>query len=74
MNFSDYLQLLRVHRAKEYFDANEIDVAEVAKKVGYENEITFKRTFQKSESLTPQKYIQQISVKQNDIQPEGINS
>lgn len=59
VNFSDYLQLLRVHRAKEYFDANETDVAEVARKVGYENEITFKRAFQKSEVLTPRKYVQQ---------------
>ncbi|MCL6459856.1 MAG: helix-turn-helix domain-containing protein [Gorillibacterium sp.] len=59
VNFSDYLQLLRVHRAKEYFDANVKDIAEVAKKVGYENEITFKRAFHKSEFLIRRNYVQQ---------------
>jgi AraC-like DNA-binding protein len=61
VNFSDYLQLLRVQRAKEYFAMGEMDVAKVAAKVGYDNEITFKRAFQKSEFLTPRKYIQQIA-------------
>jgi YesN/AraC family two-component response regulator len=61
VNFSDYLQLLRVQRAKEYFAAGETDVAKVAAKVGYDNEITFKRAFQKSEFQTPRKYIQQIA-------------
>jgi len=63
VNFSDYLQLLRVHRAKEYFDKGETDVAETARKVGYENEITFKRAFQKAEFLTPRKYVQQQRLK-----------
>jgi len=58
VNFSDYLQLLRVHRAKVLFDEGASDVTMVAKQVGYENEITFKRAFQKVELLTPRKYVQ----------------
>ncbi len=60
VNFIDYLHLLRVQKAKEYFDAGERDVLAVAKKTGYENETTFKRAFLRVESITPRKYVQQI--------------
>lgn len=59
VNFIDYLHLLRVQKAKEYFDAGEKDVLAVAKKTGYENETTFKRAFLRIESTTPRKYVRQ---------------
>ena len=60
VNFIDYLHLLRVQKAKSYFDAGERDIQAVAKKTGYENETTFKRAFLRVESTTPRKYVQQI--------------
>lgn len=60
VNFIDYLHLLRVQKAKNYFDAGERDILAVAKKTGYENETTFKRAFLRVESTTPRKYVQQI--------------
>ena len=39
VNFIDYLHLLRVQKAKEYFDAGERDVLAVAKKTGYETRL-----------------------------------
>lgn len=59
VNFIDYLHLLRVEKAKSYFDAGEKDILAVAKKSGYENETTFKRAFLRVESITPRKYVQQ---------------
>ena len=60
VNFIDYLHLLRVQKAKSFFDAGERDILAVAKKTGYENETTFKRAFLRVESITPRKYVQQI--------------
>lgn len=60
VNFIDYLHLLRVEKAKSYFDAGEKDILAVAKKSGYENETTFKRAFLRVESITPRKYVQQV--------------
>lgn len=60
VNFIDYLHLLRIQKAKSYFDAGEKDILAVAKKTGYENETTFKRAFLRVESITPRKYVQQV--------------
>ena len=60
VNFIDYLHLLRVQKAKEYFDAGATNILEIARKTGYENDITFKRAFQRVESVTPKKYIDAV--------------
>lgn len=60
VNFIDYLHLLRVQRAKEYFDGGNYDIMDVAQKTGYENEITFKRAFMRIESITPRQYVQKV--------------
>lgn len=58
VNFIDYLHLLRIQKAKALFDSGALDVLEVARSAGYENEITFKRAFLRFESITPRKYMQ----------------
>lgn len=63
VNYIDYLHLLRVHRAKEYFDNGETDILFVAQKTGYENESTFKRAFLRIESTTPRKYVNRLTEK-----------
>ena len=57
MNFVDYLQIKRVEYAKELIAQGNYDVLEVAKKIGYENEVTFKRAFVKNEGITPREYV-----------------
>lgn len=70
VNYIDYLHLLRVHRAKEYFDGGETDVLLVAQKTGYESESTFKRAFSRIESTTPRKYVRQLAEQRKKNQPE----
>lgn len=60
INFIDYLHLLRIQKAKEYFDAGATNILEIARKTGYENDITFKRAFQRVETMTPKKYIDAV--------------
>lgn len=60
INFIDYLHLIRIQKAKEYFDAGATSIPEVALKTGYENEITFRRAFQRIESMTPKKYLDAV--------------
>ena len=60
VNFIDYLHLLRIQKAKEYFDAGATNILEIARKTGYENDITFKRAFQRVETMTPKKYIDTV--------------
>ena len=70
INFIDYLHLLRVQSAKAKFDAGETDVRAVAKAVGYENEITFKRAFLRTESVTPREYVKLIRKREEKDEPE----
>lgn len=60
VNFIDYLHKLRIEQAKKLFDAGKTDILEVAKKTGYDNEITFKRAFRKNEAVTPREYTRMI--------------
>lgn len=57
MNFIDYLHKKRVEQAKYCFEQGETDVILVAQRVGYENEVTFKRAFVKNEGVTPREYV-----------------
>ena len=47
-----------MEKAKEYLRETEIPVAEVARKVGYENELSFKRAFVRYEGIKPREYRQ----------------
>ena len=58
INFYDYLCRIRMEKAKEYLRETEIPVAEVARKVGYENELSFKRAFVRYEGIKPREYRQ----------------
>ena len=59
VNFVDYLRNIRVDRAKELMAGGMTNLAQIAKAVGYENDLTFKRAFQKCETLTPHAYLQE---------------
>lgn len=57
MNFIDYLHMMRVEAAKRLIDERNFDMMDVARKCGYENEVTFRRAFVKHVGVTPQQYI-----------------
>lgn len=64
MNFIDYLHKKRTEQAICCFEEGESDVIAVAQKVGYENEVTFKRAFVKNEGITPREYVKRKKKRQ----------
>jgi len=55
--FYDYLCRIRMEKAKEIFRHEKCNVGEVAKRVGYENELSFRRAFLRYEGITPRDYV-----------------
>lgn len=55
-NFSDYLNRLRIQRAKELLTGENDAIQEIANQVGYNSANTFIRIFKKYESVTPGQY------------------
>lgn len=60
MNFSDYLNFIRVNRASELLLETAKSVMEIAVEVGYNTEKTLTRNFLKFRSMTPGKFRQSI--------------
>ncbi|GIP36659.1 AraC family transcriptional regulator [Paenibacillus sp. J2TS4] len=56
LNFSDYLNKLRIDRAKQILDNSDEKVKSVASQVGYQNVNSFIRMFKKITELTPGEY------------------
>lgn len=54
VSFLDYLNRMRIEKAKELFPGN-LTVGQIAKAVGYSNDVTFRRVFKKYEGITPGK-------------------
>jgi AraC-like DNA-binding protein len=52
----EYLQLLRINRAKEYLVTTDMRIYEVATTCGFSNEYHFNRVFTKNTGITPLKY------------------
>ena len=55
-NFSDYVNLVRVKKAKELLKNTDIKVEEVFRKVGFYSRATFFRVFKKLKKITPKQY------------------
>ena len=66
MNFSDYLNDLRIQRAKLLLDNLELKIQDVAAHVGYQNANSFIRMFKRYSGITPgeyrKKYASRLSV------------
>ncbi|UQZ86330.1 HTH-type transcriptional regulator YesS [Paenibacillus konkukensis] len=56
MNFSDYLNDLRIQRAKLLLDNLELKIQDVAAHVGYQNANSFIRMFKRYSGITPGEY------------------
>jgi YesN/AraC family two-component response regulator len=52
----DFIERIRIEKAKELILSEKINISEVAKEVGYSNSKTFIRVFKKIEGTTPGKY------------------
>lgn len=60
MNFSDYLNFVRVNRASQLLSENRGSVLEVAVEVGYSNEKTLTRNFLRYRTMTPGQFRKQM--------------
>lgn len=56
VNFSEFLTIVRIKKAKELLMERERTVREIADSVGYQDEKYFSRVFKKSVGLTPSEY------------------
>lgn len=59
-NFSDYINGLRIDRAKELLDRTTKSVEEIGKAVGFQDYYYFNKVFKKYTDLTPTQYRKQI--------------
>lgn len=63
VNFYDYLCRIRMEKAKEYLRMVKFSTIEIANKVGYENDVSFRRAFFRYEGITPKEYLQKHTAK-----------
>lgn len=61
INFSDYLNKVRIEKAKEYMKTNQYKIYEIAYKVGYANESYFVKKFKNETGLKPTEYIKKLN-------------
>ena len=59
VNFSDYLQQIRMEHAKEMLVNTDMPVSQIADKIGYDSYLSFKRAFIRVESISPKEYREQ---------------
>ncbi len=55
-NITDYIAKLRLERAKELLIKEELTILEIAKQIGYSNDVGLIRLFKKYEKITPGSY------------------
>lgn len=56
MRLSEYLNLKRIEKGKEYLTMTNLTINEIAEKIGYNNSQSFQRYFKKYENITPGNY------------------
>lgn len=61
MSYSDYLNNLRLNRAKELLNGTTLSISEVAEQSGYSDYFYFNKLFKKTFGITPAKYRRQSS-------------
>lgn len=57
INFYDYLCRIRMEKAKELMASGATNIRKIGVQVGYENEYSFRRTFQRYEGIKVQNYM-----------------
>jgi YesN/AraC family two-component response regulator len=56
MNITQYMNMVRVNRAKQLLVETDLAISEIGDKVGIYSRTTFLRIFKKTEGVTPQSY------------------
>lgn len=67
MNFSDYLNYIRVNRASELLLTTDKSILTIALEVGYNTEKTLTRNFLRFRSMTPGKFRRSTELQENGI-------
>ena len=55
-NFLEYVNLMRIERAKKLLREDEASIKEIAWQVGFNSDITFRRLFKKYEGISASDY------------------
>ena len=58
INYSEYLSKIRMEEAKRLLGNENDSIMNIARRVGYENEYSFRRAFKRYEGITPSEYIE----------------
>jgi YesN/AraC family two-component response regulator len=61
INFVEYLNKVRLLKAKEMMKRPELSIAEIGEKTGYLNASTFTSTFKKQYGISPSEYRKQMN-------------
>lgn len=61
INFTDYLNKVRIEKAKEYMKTKKYKIYEIAHKVGYSNESYFVKKFKEETGFKPMEYIKKLN-------------
>jgi YesN/AraC family two-component response regulator len=56
MNFSDYLNKVRIDKSKELLTSTDMSILDIALYTGYEDQSYFTKVFKKYTDTTPHKY------------------
>lgn len=67
MNFSDFLNYIRINRACELLLTTDKSILTIALEVGYNTEKTLTRNFLRFRSMTPGKFRRSVKLQKNDI-------
>jgi len=59
-NFNEYLTKVRIEKAKEFLERLDLNITEIAEKVGYEDFNYFSQVFKKVTGLSPSKYRKKV--------------
>ena len=60
INFADYLLTIRLKHAKHMLQNTTLPIADISNSVGYQNYLSFKRAFIRSENISPREYRDQM--------------
>ncbi len=55
--YLQYIQSKRIEKAIEYLEKGELPISEIGAKVGYENQLTFRRNFKAQTGYNPSEYV-----------------
>jgi len=56
VNFADYLEIVRINKAKEFLLDTSMQIAEIALKVGYSNQSYFTKVFKRNTGMSPNSF------------------